>query len=64
MVVGGNSLIRFIGHSQVTDLVIFINSSCRINSRDDVKIHNSKKQGNLRKVKKSLHSIDLLVLVG
>ena len=36
VVVGGNSLIHSLEHSQVTDLVIINNISCRING-DDVK---------------------------
>ena len=67
VVVGGNSLIRSLEHSQVTKLFIHIRFSCRIN-KDDVNtqlrssLQKTMDSINLRRVKKSLHSIDLIVL--
>ena len=67
VVVGGNSLIRSLEHSQVTKLLIHIRCSCRIN-KDDVNTQlrssllKTMDSINLRRVKKSLHSIDLIVL--
>ena len=68
VVVGGNSLIRSLEHSQVAELVIYISFSCPIN-RDDVEtqldssLQKTMETINLRRVKKSLHSIDLIVLI-
>ena len=68
VVVGGNSLIRSLEHSQVTELVVSIRNLYRIN-KDNVKTQlDSSLQKiidsiNLRRVIKSLHSITLLVFV-
>ena len=66
MVVGGNSLIRSLEHSQVTRLVIGIRMSCEI-TKDDIKaqldssLQRTMDSINLRREKKSLHSIVLIV---
>ena len=68
VVVGGNSLIRSLKHSQVYELVIRFIFSCRINE-DDVKtqldssLYETMDSVNLRRERKSLHSIDLIVYV-
>ena len=69
VVVGGNSLIRSLEHSQVTKVDINIRFSCPIN-RDDVKtqLESSLQKtmnsiNNLRRVNNSLYSIDLFVFV-
>ena len=71
VVVGGNSLIHSLEHSQVTELVLSIdlsNISCQV-IFDDVstQLESSLKKTmdsiNLRRVKKSLHSIHLIVYV-
>ena len=69
VVVGGNSLIRSLEHSQVTYLYIFTmmtNISCRIiiddvNTQLDSSLQKTMDSINLRRVKKSLHSIHLFV---
>ena len=70
VVVGGNGLIHSLEHRQVTELVIcirLINISCRINVDDvrtqlDSSLQITMDSINLRRVHKSLHSIDLIVL--
>ena len=71
VVVGGNNLIHFLEHSQVTDLDLYIRSrkiSYLINT-DNVKtqldssFQKTMDSINLRREKKSLHSIDLSVYV-
>ena len=67
VVVGGNSLIHSLEHSQVTNLKIrigFRKISCRINVDDvrtqlDSSLQKTMDSINLRRVKKSLHSIAL-----
>ena len=69
VVVGGNSLIHSLEHSQVTNLEIsirFRNISCQINKDDlNAQLRSSLQKTmdsiNLRRAKKSLHSIDLIV---
>ena len=68
VVVGGNSLIRTLEHSQVIKLNIEIRFSCRINRHDvetqlDSSLQKTMDSINLRREKKSLHSINLLVYV-
>ena len=69
VVVGGNNLIRSLEHSQVTELVIEVEIFCRIN-KDNVKtqlrssLEKTMDSINLRRVKRSLHSIDFSVRVG
>ena len=72
VVVGGNSLIHFLEYFQVTNLVIYIGFrkiSCPINkdyvkTQLDSSFQETLNSINLRRVKKSLSSIDLFVHVG
>ena len=68
VVVGGNSLIHSLEHCQVTKLIINNTISCQINRYDvktqlDSLLQKAMDSINLRRVKKSLHSIDLFVFV-